>query len=166
MVSTLLISYRTNALTHVGNVFQIVCVRKCCIHESSIVVRLLRRGGAPLVGLIVGSLVLGGCGNATTSGGTSSGAVNQTLDPSFSFVRHPLPGAFGPSAIAYPTPPYLVGTANDGRGNLTVLDFMKIGLYPIEVYPHLAYDIRAADFNGDGIPDVISSVYSPTNVAS
>src|SRR5256885_14191951 len=38
-----------------------------------------------------------------------------------------LPISFGPSAIAYPTPPYLVGTANDGRGNLTELDFVKIG---------------------------------------
>jgi len=119
------------------------------------VVRLLRCGRAPLVGLIVGSLVLGGCGK-----------LDPHPDPGFSFVRHPIAGAFGPSAIAYPTPPYLVGTANDGHGNLTELDFMSIGLYPIEVYPHLAYDIRAADLNGDGIPDVISSVYSPTNVPS
>jgi hypothetical protein len=99
--------------------------------------------------------VLGGCGKGDPS-----------LDPRFSFVRHPLPGAFGAAAIAYPTPPYLVGTANDGSGNLIELDFMQIGLYSIEVYPRIPYDIRAADFNGDGIPDVISSVYSPTNVAS
>jgi len=59
-----------------------------------------------------------------------------------------------------------VGTANDGSGNLTALDLMKVGLYPIEIYPRVPYDIRAADLNGDGIPDVISSVYSPTNVAS
>jgi len=130
------------------------------------VIRLLRRARAPLVGLIVGSLVLGGCGNGTTSGGTSSGAANQTLDPGFSFVRHPLPGVYGAAVIAYPTPPYPVGAANDGRGNLTAIDLMKVGLFPIDVYPRVPYDIRAADFNGDGIPDVISSVYSPTNVAS
>ena len=116
-------------------------------------VRQLRRGRAPLVGLIVGSLAFGGC-------------VKETLPPGYSFVRHPLPGAFGAAAIAYPTPPYLVGTDNDGSGNLTELDFMQIGLDSIEVYPRVPYDIRTADFNGDGIPDVISSVYSPTNVAS
>ena len=129
-------------------------------------VSMLRRGCALLVGLVVGSLALGDGGRVEPSTNSGGSSANQTLDPGFSFVRHPLPGAFGPSAIAYPTPPYLVGTANDGRGNLTELDFVKIGLYPIEVYPHLAYDIRAADFNGDGIPDVISSVYSPTNVPS
>ena len=59
-----------------------------------------------------------------------------------------------------------MGATNDGKGNLTQLDFTKIGLQPIIVYPHLAYDIRAADFNGDGIPDVISTVYSPTTIAS
>src|SRR2546429_6183121 len=48
-----------------------------------------------------------------------------------------LSGAFGPSAIAYPTPPYLVGTDNDGTGNLSALDLMEVGLYPIGVYPRV-----------------------------
>ncbi len=86
--------------------------------------------------------------------------------PAFSFSQHPLPGAFGAASFAYPTPPYIVGTANDGMGNLTALDFTKVGLEPMLVYPHLAYDARPADFNGDGIPDVISSVYSPTSIGS
>jgi hypothetical protein len=60
----------------------------------------------------------------------------------------------------------MVGTANDGSGNLTALDMTKIGLYPMIVPPRVTYDIRAADFNGDGIPDLISSVYTPTNVDS
>lgn len=150
---------------------------EACIHEVSTVVRLLRRGRAPLLGVIVSSLLLGGCGRVSTAtngadspsatnGGAPSPAPNQTLTLGFSFVRHPLPGAFGAAAFAYRTPPYLVGSDNDGSGNLTELDWMTIGLYPIEVYPRVPYDIRAVDFNGDGIPDVISSVYSPTNVAS
>jgi hypothetical protein len=109
--------------------------------------------------------MLGGCGG----GGSSSSSPAQgeaSSVPGFSFVQHPIPGAFGAAVIAYPTPPYLLGTANDGNGNLTLLDIHKIGLYPIEVYPRVPYDIRVADFNGDGIPDVISSVYSPTSVGS
>src|SRR5256885_1167740 len=97
------------------------------MHGLSVAVRLSRRGRTLLVGLVVGSLLLGACGKVSLGTNSGGSSADQTLDPGFSFVRHPLPGAFGLSAIAYPTPPYLVGTANDGRGNLTELDFVKIG---------------------------------------
>ena len=68
--------------------------------------------------------------------------------------------------MVYSSPPYAVGTVNSGNGVLSALDMQKAGLFPIEVYPRVPYDIRAADFNGDGIPDVVSTVYTPTNVDS
>jgi hypothetical protein len=124
-------------------------------------------GEAKALGLVITVLMLGGCGGSGSSTSSASAIQpSQASVPGFSFVQHPIPGAFGPASFAYPTPPYLVGAANDGKGNLTQLDFTKIGLQPIVVYPHLAYDIRAADFNNDGFPDVISSVYSPTSIAS
>ncbi len=73
---------------------------------------------------------------------------------------------YGAAAVAYPTPPYLIGSANDGKGNLTALDLTAVGLFAMNVWPRVPYDIRVADFNGDGIPDVISSVYSATNIDS
>jgi hypothetical protein len=124
-----------------------------------------RRSLACAVALLSVSLMLGGCGGGGSSSSSPAEGEASSL-PGFSFVQHPIPGAFGAAVIAYPTPPYLLGTANDGNGNLTLLDIHKIGLYPIEVYPRVPYDIRVADFNGDGIPDVISSVYSPTSVGS
>lgn len=143
-------------------------MRQYRIHEVLIVARALLCAHASLVGLIVGALVLGGCGN--TSRGTSSDPestqASRSLATGFSFVAHPLPGFYWAPAIAYPTPPYPVGASNDGRGNLTALDLPQVGLISINVPPRMPYDIRAADFNGDGIPDVISGVYSPTDVAS
>lgn len=122
------------------------------------------------VGLAVAvtSLVVAGCGHGagSTICPVPRNLTKQAAAPGLSFSRRPLPGFSGAAAFAYPTLPYLVGTDNDGKGNLTVLDLGSIGLYPIYVAPRVPYDIRAADFNGDGIPDVISSVYSPTNVAS
>lgn len=121
---------------------------------------------SPSIAGLFTSLLLVGCGGGGSASTPIGAEISQVQGPAFSFVEHPIAGAFGAASITYPTPPYLVGTANDGMGNLTQLDFMKIGLYPLEVWPRVPYDIRSADFNGDGIPDVISSVYSPTNVAS
>lgn len=83
-----------------------------------------------------------------------------------SFVRHPLTGLSGPMVTAFATPPYVIGTANNGNGQLTVLDAAYWGLEPLYTPPRVAYDLGTADFNGDGTSDVISAVYSPTNVDS
>ena len=129
-----------------------------------------------VVGLALGSLALGGCGSSKSD--SAPGALspanpaflsaNSELNnlPGFSFVAHPLPNLSGATAIAYETPPYPFGTSNDGKGNLTVLDWAKAGLGAINVLPRVPYDVRIADFNGDGIPDVVSSVYSPTSTDS
>jgi hypothetical protein len=82
------------------------------------------------------------------------------------FVRHPLTGFAGTAVVAAVKPPYVIGTANDGTGQLTVLDRTSIGLGSIYTPPRMAYGYAMADFNGDGVPDVISGVYSPTNVDS
>jgi FG-GAP-like repeat len=124
-------------------------------------------GRANALGLALALSILAGCGGGNSaSNGASVTALSPNSPPGFSFVRHPLPGAFGPASFVYSTPPYPVGASNDGKGTLTQLDLATVGLKPILVYPHFAYDIRAADLNGDGIPDVISSVYSPTSVQS
>jgi hypothetical protein len=68
--------------------------------------------------------------------------------------------------VTFETPPHLVGTANDGKGNLSVLDLSAIGLGSLYQSPRVAYDMVTADFDGDGTPDAMSSVYSPTNVDS
>jgi hypothetical protein len=84
----------------------------------------------------------------------------------FSFQSYPLPGVYGAASIDYTTPAHPVGAANNGKGVLTAIDLNAAGIFPIYVWPRVPYDIRSADFNGDGIPDIISTVYSPTNVDS
>jgi hypothetical protein len=126
---------------------------------------------AYIVGLILGPLALGGCGSSHSGGSlAATDRSTQVTAPTdlagFSFTAHQLPNFFGATSIAYSTPPYPLGASNDGKGNLTVIDWVKAGLHPILDAPRAPYDIRIADFNGDGIADVVSSVYSPTNVDS
>lgn len=102
----------------------------------------------------------------TGNGGTLAPNPLPADATPLSFVRHTLTGLSGPMVTTSATPPYVIGTANDGSGQLTVLDAAYWGLEPIYTPPRVAYDLGTADFNGDGISDVISSVYSPTNVAS
>lgn len=127
---------------------------------------------AYIAGLTLASLALSGCGSSHSGAGTAvaTDRATQVTDPTnlpgFAFVAHQLPNFFGVTSIAYSTPPYPLGASNDGKGNLNVIDLVKAGLHPILVAPRTPYDIRIADFNGDGIADVVSSVYSPTNVDS
>jgi len=86
--------------------------------------------------------------------------------PEITLARHPLQGFSGAAVVAYKTPPYAVGTGNDGSGNLTVLDLTAIGLESLYQSPRVAYGLATADLSGDGLPDVISGVYSPTNIDS
>jgi hypothetical protein len=129
---------------------------------------------AYVLGITLAALALGGCGSSAAPGTTDVGhsldssapAIDPTTLPGFSFTAHPLPGFSGASAISFQTPPYPFGAANDGNGNLAVIDRVKAGVGSINLAPRVPYDVRFADFNGDGIPDVISSVYTPTNVES
>jgi hypothetical protein len=75
-----------------------------------------------------------------------------------------LTGLSGSPVVAFETPPYVIGTANDGSGQLSVLDAAYIGLSPAYTPPRVAYGYATADLHGAGLPDVISAVYSPTNI--
>ena len=131
------------------------------MHEEVNPARCVR---SALLGLVVG---LHGCSGSGGGNPSATGITNTAAPtPSINFESRPLPGAFGPASMVYSSPPYAVGTVNSGNGVLSALDMQKAGLFPIEVYPRVPYDIRAADFNGDGIPDVVSTVYTPTNVDS
>jgi hypothetical protein len=128
----------------------------------------LRSSRATLAALIVGSLVLGGCGSGAGATGPTADLSPPSTPPveaHFAFVRHPIPGVYWASTFAYPTPPYVIGTAND-NGILTALNLTTMGVYDSFIYPRVPYDVRVADFDGDGDPDVISSVYTPTTVDS
>ncbi|MBS0579573.1 MAG: VCBS repeat-containing protein [Proteobacteria bacterium] len=122
------------------------------------------------IAAVIGSaLVLSGCGGGGNGAAGQPISDTKTIEaqPSFAFVARPkLVGLAGTIAIAYGSPPAQIGTINDGKGNLSVLDYNTMGISPIFVWPRVPYDIRVADFNGDGIPDIISDVYSPTNVES
>jgi FG-GAP-like repeat len=126
---------------------------------------------------LLGALLLlsachGGAGGFSNGAHASPGNSTLGIDtfPATSKItlqRRPLVGYSG--ALAFVPdgwPPHLVATTNDGNGNLTVQILSNIGLGSMYTAPRVAYDVRAADFDGDGDPDLISSVYMPTNVAS
>jgi hypothetical protein len=118
---------------------------------------------------LVGFLVLGGC-HKGSGDPTSPDAYGPNPFPNgvpgvkLVFVRHPLTGLSGSPVVAFETPPYVIGTASNGSGQLSVLDAADIGLEPVYAPPRVAYGYITADLDGAGVPDVISAVYSPTNV--
>jgi hypothetical protein len=79
------------------------------------------------------------------------------------FVRHPLTGLSGSPVISFQNPPSVIGTVNNGSGQLSVQNMDYIGLGPIYTGPRVAYGAATADLRGTGVPDVISAVYSPTD---
>jgi len=54
----------------------------------------------------------------------------------------------------------VLGTLNDCNGNLTLRPEADIGLSKLRAPGRARRDARIADFNGDGIPDLIANVYS------
>jgi FG-GAP-like repeat len=125
----------------------------------------IRRAGA-----LVGFLFFGGCHHGGTTTNTSALGPNPFPNGvpgvQLEFARHELTGLSGPPAVAFETPPYVIGTSNDGTGQLSVLNLGYYGLGSVYTSPRTAYDFATADFDGDGLPDLISAVYSPTNVES
>jgi hypothetical protein len=122
-------------------------------------------------GALVGLLLLVGCHKGSETGQDALGPnpfPNGVPGVNLKFVRHELMDLSGPPVVAFPTPPYVIGTSNDGTGQLSVLNLITIGLESIydPDPPRVAYDYGTADFDGDGVPDVLSTVYSPTNVDS
>jgi len=119
--------------------------------------------------VVSGVLVLAACAKNNELGAPGWPGPDPSASlkgPSPTFVRRDLTGYTGAVSIMFTTPPAPVATTNDGKGNLTVLDLDGIGIGSIYVAPRMAYDMVNADFNGDGIPDALPSVYSPTNISS
>jgi hypothetical protein len=114
---------------------------------------------------LVGVLFLGGCLASAQDLGPDP-FPNGVPGTNLVFVQHQLTGPYVAPVVAFPTPPYVIGTANNGHGQLGVLDLGSTGLGPTFTSPRVAYGTATADFNGDGVPDLISAVYSPTNVES
>jgi len=118
---------------------------------------------------LVGVLLLGGCGGGNAIDYAALGPnpfPDGVAGVNLVFVRHPLPELSGSPVVSFETPPYVIGTANDGNGQLRVLTLTYIGLGSLYTPPRVAYGSATADFDGDGVPDLISAVYSPTNVNS
>lgn len=116
---------------------------------------------------LVGLLFLGGCHKG--SGDPAADAYGPNPFPNgvpgvqLQFLRHELTGLSGSPVVAFPTPPYVIGTSNDGAGQVSVLNVAYYGLEPAYTPPRVAYGYATADLHGAGVPDVISAVYSPTN---
>jgi hypothetical protein len=136
--------------------------------------------------VLLGTAILGGCGKSDSDGsgkgsvsGDSSIISGSSADPygsnpfpnggpqvKLSFAGRPLSELSSSPVIAFPTPPYAIGTVNDGKGNLTVLDTAYYGLSIVYQQPRVSYGFGTADLRGTGLPDVISAVYSGTNTES
>jgi hypothetical protein len=55
----------------------------------------------------------------------------------------------------------IIGTRNDCAGNLQAMDDDEIGLETLTANGRNYRDARLADFDGDGIPDLVSNSYNP-----
>jgi hypothetical protein len=143
------------------------------------------------MGALLGMVMLSSCGGGSkdaviasdASNANAANATNAISDTSnisygpnpfsadgppvkLAFTGHSLIGLSSSPVIAFPTPPYAIGTSNDGHGNLTVLDTSYNGLEIAYSLPRVAYGYATADLRGIGTPDVISAVYSATNINS
>ena len=118
--------------------------------------------------VLLGMAMLDGCGKSNSDASLygPNPFPNGGPQVKLSFTGRPLTGLSSSPVIAFPTPPYAIGTVNDGQGNLTVLDTDYIGLGITDQLPRVSYGFGTADLRGTGLPDVISAVYSGTNTDS
>jgi len=135
-------------------------------------------GKARSAAALLGMLVLGGCHRGTDTNSDAYGpspfpngvqgvqSASAVAGGPFAFVRHAMNGNYIAPVVPFPTPHYAIGTTNVGDGQLSTTDLDSNGLGPIFTPPRIPYGSASADFNGDGVPDVVSGVYSPTNVSS
>ena len=129
----------------------------------------LIRGKSAGAGPLLCVLLLVGCHKGNSENTDVYGPnpyPNGVAGVKLEFARHELTGLSGSPVVAFETPPYVIGTANDGSGQLTVLNQDYYGLGSVYASKRVAYGSGTADFDGDGTPDLISAVYSPTNVES
>jgi hypothetical protein len=127
---------------------------------------LLRPSRVGVCVVLISALLVGGCGGGRSATVGPYPLTQQGVGSELRFTRHELTGFSGPDVFSYDTPPHVVGTANDGKGNLSVLDLTSIGLGDLYTEPRVPYGFGTADFDNDGAPDLLSAVYSPTNVNS
>lgn len=149
----------------------IACERNLQLHPALVVSNMnsLFHGKVPFAGLLFGLLLLTGCHKGEEDAAADAYGPNPfpsgVQSVKLEFTRHELTGLSGSPVIAFPTPPYVVGTSNND-GQLSVLNLDYYGLAPIYTGPRVAYGFATADFDGDGFPDLISEVYSPTTLES
>ena len=121
-------------------------------------------------------LLLGGCHNGSSVDGNSAVGPNPAaLGPNpfpdggpgvkLAFVKHQLNGNYIAPVVTFQTPPSVIGTVNTSTG-LSLIDLGTTGLGSSFTSPRVPYGFATADLHGTGMPDVISGVYSPTNVNS
>ncbi|HXZ29444.1 MAG TPA: VCBS repeat-containing protein [Terriglobales bacterium] len=121
-----------------------------------------------LLGLAVG---ISGCGGSGNSSGIADAPPPTAPPGPVSTIRF----APSPQNVSSPIAPAVVvdgngdgwletvGTLNDGAGNLLPVSPSSMGLDGLLVDGR-PDDLRVADFNGDGSPDLIAQGYSSTDV--
>lgn len=132
--------------------------------------RLSRCKNTAATALVASLLLLGAC----HKGGSDENPASVGPNPfpagvpglKLAFVKHQLNGNYIAPVVTFQTPPAAVGTVNDGTGQLSVTDLASSGLGPAYTSPRVPYGFATADLHGTGVSDVISGVYSPTNVNS
>jgi len=123
-----------------------------------------------LAGALLSLTLLGGChkggDNANPDVYGPNPFPNGVPNVKLVFIQHRMTSNYVAPVVPFPSPPYVLGTTNDGSGQLSINDLTDSGLGPMFQPPRVPYTAATADFTGDGVPDVVSGVYSPTNVSS
>ena len=122
--------------------------------------------------IIFGCFVLAllfGCASGTTQhlNGFGLRPLREDFTPTFTFSRSQsdIEPIVAPAVVADFDCDGIVeplGTRNDGSGDLSPRSASELGLSEMFVPEERPNDIRAADFNGDGCPDLIVQGYSST----
>lgn len=107
------------------------------------------------------SLVLYGCDGG--GGGPSGPQTTPILPISFSGTSIAY-DSYTPAVYDYRNADTYIeplGLQNDGSGNLTNVSAATLGLSSLFAVGRVNRDCRTADFNGDGLPDIVCNTYSP-----